>query len=199
MLQAATKVVKQKAEKTWTLGKKLLGMAMVWGLIFSVVTIGDMRVAFDYDDTLVFSSPAYSKAFASGVQPFSPAFWQIVNNAYELDRRKPLPYVLAWVFRVFGFKVTVITPRPGHGGHALRKEWRYLATEFVFANGSANKHKYLKRGNHVLYFGDSDSDIRQGRKARVLTFRVKRNAKSSYKEDYHPRSLGEIVIPFSDL
>lgn len=199
MIGDVSKAVKKQAEKTWTFSKKLVGSMMVWGLIFSLVTIGDLRVAFDYDDTLVYSTPAFNRAFASGVQPFSSKFWEIVNTSYDVERRKPLPYALAWAFRVCGFKVTVLTARPDYEGEALRKEWRYLADRFVFAGGTANKHKYLRQGNHVLYFGDADSDIREGRKARVLTLRVKRSPKSSYKEDYNPGTLREIVLPFTEF
>ncbi len=198
MIEATAKAVKRKADQTWTFTKKVVGMMMVWGLIFSLVTIGELRVAFDYDDTLVFSTPAFQKGFDAGVQPFSPKFWEVVNNSYDVERIKPLPYAAAWAFRIAGFKVAVITARPGHDGDSLRKEWRYLATDFVFAGGSANKHKVLQNGHYVLYFGDSDSDILEGRKARVLAMRVKRSEKSTYKEDYNPGSLREIVVPFSD-
>ncbi|MDE2290611.1 MAG: hypothetical protein KGL53_00905 [Elusimicrobia bacterium] len=191
--------VKTKADKAWSFTKKLVIFGGVWGLVFSLVTIGRLGVAFDYDDTLVYSTPAFAKAFSAGVQPYSPAFWEVVNNAYDIEERKPVVWALAWAFRLFGFKVTIIATRPPFGGEALKKEWRYLASEFDFANGAANKHRYLHRGHIVLYFGDSDSDIEEGRRAGVFTIRVKRSPKSTYKEDYHPGSRGEWVIPFSDL
>jgi len=166
-----------------------------------------LRVAFDYDDTLVFSTPAFSKGFSAGVQPYSPEFWRVVNTHYDLERRKIIPYALAWGFKILGFKVTILTSRPNYGGDALRKEWRYLSgglagkkdKHFVFSGGSANKHKYLRDGNYILAFGDSDSDIVQGRKAGIFTLRVKRSSKSLYKEDYHPGSLREIVIPLTEF
>ncbi|MBI3298110.1 MAG: hypothetical protein HYZ75_08100 [Elusimicrobia bacterium] len=191
--------VKNKADKAWSFTKKLVVAGGVWGLVFSLVTIGRLGVAFDYDDTLVFSTPAFQKAFSSGIQPYSPAFWEVVNNAYELEERKPLVWGLAWIFRVFGFKVAILSTRPPHGGAALKKEWRYLATQFEFAGASLNKHKLLKKGRFVLFFGDSDSDVSEGRRAKVLTFRIRRNPKSTYKEDYNPGSLGEVVLPFTEL
>jgi len=193
------KSVRDKADQAWTTTKKLLAFMSCWGLVFSLVTIGQLRVAFDYDDTLVFSTPAFSQAFSTGVPPFSPKFWTVVNNSYHLERPKYLPYSMAWLFRICGFKVTVLTPRPKYGGEALKKEWRYLASEFHFTSGSSNKHKYLKEGNFVLFFGDSDTDIVEGRKAKVLTMRIRRSPKSSYKENYHPGSLKEFVIPFSEF
>ncbi|MBI5597497.1 MAG: hypothetical protein HY928_15515 [Elusimicrobia bacterium] len=191
--------VKAKADKAWSFTKKLVVFGGVWGLTFSLVTIGRLGVAFDYDDTLVFSTPAFKKAFDSGIQPYSPAFWEVVNNSYELEERKPLVWTAAWLFRVFGFKVAVISTRPPHGGEALKKEWRNLATSFYFAGGALNKHRLLKDGRYVLYFGDSDSDISEGRMAKVLTLRVKRSPKSTYKEDYNPGKMGELVIPFTEL
>lgn len=190
--------MKAKADKTYVTFRRIVGLMSVWGLIFSLVTIGEMKVAFDYDDTLVFSTPAYSKAFASGVQPFSPAFWEIVNASYDLEKPKVLSNVLAWTFRLLGFKVTILTSRPQYGGEALQKEWRRLATNFVFSNGSAAKHLTLKNGNYVAFFGDADSDVSEGRKARVFTLRVRRSPHSSYKDDYNPGSLREWVIPYSE-
>jgi len=193
------KAVRDKADKTWTWFKKTLVFMSCWGLVFSLVTIGELRVGFDYDDTIVFSTPAFAKAFKSAHQPFSPGFWTVVNQSYDVEERKLLPNVLAWTFRILGFRVSIISARPSYGGEALQKEWRYLAHDFIFSNGSTNKHRYLTKGNYVLYFGDSDSDILEGRKAKVLSFRVKRGSKSSYKEDYHPGALREIVIPFTEF
>ena len=191
------KEVRSRVEAGWTTTKKLLAALSAWGLIFSVVTISRFGVAFDYDDTLVFSTPAFSKAFRGGSQPFSPAFWAAVNTSYDLERRKVLPNTLAWLFRVCGFKITILAGRPSYEGDALRKEWRHLSKNFAFAD-KGSKHALLQSGGHVLYFADSDSDIMEGRKARVLTLRVKRSPKSSYKEDYNPGSLRELVLPFTE-
>ncbi|HVE14629.1 MAG TPA: hypothetical protein VNI01_14635 [Elusimicrobiota bacterium] len=190
--------MKAKADKTYSFFRKILGLLMAWGLVFSVVTIGEMRVGFDYDDTLVFSTPAFKKAFDAGVQAFSPEFWKIVNSNYDLEQPKVEMNAIAWALRLLGFKIAILTARPNYGGEGLQKEWRHLSKDFIFANGAESKHTYLKDGNYVLYFGDSDTDITEGRKARVLTLRVKRSPKSTYKEDYNPGSLREPIIPFSE-
>ena len=194
------KTVRAKVENYWTLTKKLLALMSVWGLIFSLVTIGRFGVAFDYDDTLVFSTPAFAKGFASSPQPFSPQFWAVVNQSYDVEEAKVIPCALAWAFRLFGFKVAIIAARPDSGGEALKKEWRRLVGkgQFIFAGDKSNKHKHLQGGNYVLYFGDSDSDMSEARKARVFSVRIRRSPKSTYKEDYAPGSLGELVIPFSE-
>ena len=58
------KAVQAKVSAWYALGKRLLGLMCIWGLIFSLVTIGRLAVAFSYDDTLVNSTPAFQKAFA---------------------------------------------------------------------------------------------------------------------------------------
>lgn len=194
------KKAKVKVSQAWVLAKKVFVGLCVWGLVFSVVTIGQFRVAFDYDDTLVFSSPAYEKAFRSGAPQFSTRFWEVVNSSYDLERRKVVPNALAWTFRLLGFKVSILTARPEHGAEGLRKEWRRLATDFVFGRYPAPspKHEYLASGNYVAFFGDSDSDLQAARRAKVAAVRIARSPKSQYKDDYHPGSLGEWVIPFSE-
>jgi len=190
--------IKAKADKTYATSRKIFGVLSLWGLVFSVVTISEFRVAFDYDDTLVFSTPAFARANASGTQAYSPDYWKVVNNSYDLEKPKILVNTMAWGLRLLGFKITILTSRPPHDGDALKKEWRHLANRFIFANGATSKHRYLKEGNHILFFGDSDSDITEGRKVNVQTLRIRRSPRSSYKEDYNPGSLGEIIIPFSE-
>lgn len=188
-----------KVEQYWTRTKKLLVAMSVWGLFFSLVTIGRLGVAFDYDDTLVYSTPAFQKALDQGVQPYSPGFWSVVNRSYDLEKPKLISYGLAWLFRIFGFRVTVLTSRPAVDAEALKKEWRHLIARgrFIFAAAGEAKHQYLSDGNYVLFFGDSDTDIAEARKAHVLPIRIRRSPKSIYKDDYHPGTMRELVIPFS--
>lgn len=194
------KNVRAKAEQYWTTTKKLTALASAWGLIFSIVTIAHLGVAFDYDDTLVQSAAAFSKAFAQSSQPYSPDFWAIVNQSYDLEKPKLFTFPLAWAFRLFGFKVSVITARQPVQAEPLKKEWRHLVGRgnFIFANEAQTKHSVLSNGNYVLYFGDSDTDVREARLAKVYPIRIRRSAKSIFKEDYHPGTLGELVIPFSE-
>jgi len=194
------KNVRDKVEKGWTWTKKILAAMSVWGLIFSLVTIGKLGVAFDYDDTLVFSAPAFAKASAQAAQRYSAGFWSVVNQSYDLERPKLLAYGLAWVFRVFGFRVSVLTSRPPVDAEALKKEWRHLVPRgrFIFA-GEGTKAGYLQDGNCVLFFGDGDSDIAEAKRAKVLAVRIRRGARSFFaREDYNPGSLGEYVLPLSE-
>jgi acid phosphatase class B len=195
------KTVQAKVSAGYALGKRLLGLMCIWGLIFSLVTIGRLSVAFSYDDTLVNSTAAYQKAFAEGVQQENPKYWSIVNQAYDLEKPKLIANGLAWMFRIFGFKVVVIAERPNTDGTALQKEWRHLAPRgnFVFAGDAGLKQGLFESSNFVLFFGDKDSAIAEAKKARVFAVRVLRDPKSLRKLDYRPGSLGEIVLPFSDI
>ncbi len=194
------KNARAKVEHYWTNTKKFLAAMSVWGLVFSVVTITHLGVAFDYDDTLVNSQAAYSKALANSQEAYSEGFWNIVNTSYDLEKPKIIPYSLAWVLRVFGFRIAIITARPAINAEALKKEWRHLVSRgyFIFASDKTGKAGILQNGNYVLFFGDSDSDIQEARSARVFPIRIRRSKKSIYKEDYNPGSMHELVIPLSE-
>jgi acid phosphatase class B len=196
------KNVRAKVEKGWTTTKKLLAMASVWGLIYSLVTIARLGVAFDYDDTLVDSAAAYEKASrsVSAEQRRSAGFWAAVNNNYDLESPKLVPYTLACLFRVLGFKIMILADRSAAEGDALRKEWRHLAPRgFVFTGQPENKHLHLQDGRYVLFFADSDRDMLEAKKAHVYAVRVKRGKRHVGDDDYNPGTMGELVLPLSEL
>lgn len=195
------KAVKEKAEKTWSLAKKVGALVSLWALIFSLATVAKLGVAFDYDEVLVASAPAFKKASGAATQLYSPGFWEVVNTSYDLEKPKLLPFTLAWLFRICGFNVTVVTSRPAVEVDGLKKEWRRLVPHgrFLFASDKTQKHVYLQSGNYVLFFSDSDTGIEQARKARVFPIRIRRAADSFFKDDYHPGTLGELVLPLSQF
>lgn len=194
------KDVRAQVEKTWTTTKKILAAMSVWGLIFSLVTVARLGVAFDYDDTLVNSEESFAKAARSVQQLRSTEYWRIVNNAYDRESVKLLPYGLACLLRAFGFRILILADRQASGGDALKKEWRRLAPKgFVFVGAPENKHLYLEDGRFVLFFGDSDRDVLEARNAGVLAIRVKRGRKSVAGEECNPGRLGELVLPFSQF
>ena len=120
------KEARAKIEQGWTTTKKILAAMSVWGLIFSLVTIGRLGVAFDYDDTLVDSSKAYEKAIRTATQANSPSYWGALNNAYDLEKPKLLPYAAACVLRAFGFRILILADRQGVDGDALKKAFAAL-------------------------------------------------------------------------
>lgn len=195
------KDVRAKVEQTWTTTKKILAMMSVWGLIFSLVTIARLGAAFTYDDTLVASMPAYEKAAgASATQAKGPEYWKIVNNAYDLESPKLLPYAIACVLRGFGFRILIVAERGASGGDALKKEWRHLAPRgFVFAPNPDDLHLHLADGRYVIFFGTSDRELHEAKNAGIYAVRVKRGKKFVGTGEYNPGQFGEVVLPLSEF
>jgi acid phosphatase class B len=194
------KDVRAKVEQTWTTTKKILALMSVWGLVFSLVTIARLGVAFAYDDTLVDSSAAFEKAAGSAQQGRTPDYWKTVNNGYDLESPKLLPYALAGISRVFGFHILILAERQASGGEALKKEWRHLAPRgFMFVSDVSDLHLHLQDGRYVLFLGASDREILEAKKAGVYAVRVKRGKKSTVGGEYNPGQMGEVVLPLSEF
>ena len=194
------KEARAKVEKGWTSTKKLLAMMSVWGLFFSLITIGHLSVAFDYDDTLVNSGKAYEKASGAAAQRESPSFWAALNNAYDLETIKYVPFTIACAMRVLGFRVVIMAERQGADGDALKKEWRKLAPRsFIFTPDPAAKHLHMQEGHFVAFFGDSDQDMLEARKVNILGIRIRRSKHAVKNDQYSPGKMGEVVIPLSQF
>lgn len=194
------KDARAKVEKGWTTTKKVLAMMSVWGLFFSLITIGHLSVAFDYDDTLVDSAKAYEKAAGAAAQRESPSFWGALNNAYDLESIKYVPFTIACALRGLGFRVMIMAERQGVEGEALKKEWRKLAPRsFIFTPDPAAKHLHMQEGHFVAFFGDSDQDMLEAKKVGVLGVRVRRGKHSVKNDQYSPGKMGETVIPLSQF
>lgn len=194
------KDARAKVEKGWTTAKKLLAMMSVWGLFFSLITIGRLSVAFDYDDTLVYAGKAYEKASAAAVQREGPAYWAALNNAYDLESIKYVPFALACALRGLGFRIMIMAERQGTDGDALKKEWRKLSPRsFVFTPDPTAKHLHMQEGHFVAFFGDSDQDMLEAKKVNVLGLRIRRGKRAVKNDQYSPGKLGETVIPLSQF
>ena len=192
------KDARAKVEKGWTSTKKVLAMMSVWGLFFSLITIGHLAVAFDYDDTLVDSVKAYEKASMSVTQRDSPTFWGALNNAYDLESVKLVPFSIACILRGLGFRIVIMAERQAVDGDSLKKEWRKLAPRsFIFTPDPTAKHLHMQEGHYIAFFGDSDQDMLEAKKVNVLGLRVQRGRRSAKNDQYSPGKMGEVVIPLS--
>ncbi|MBI4062672.1 MAG: hypothetical protein HY401_00035 [Elusimicrobia bacterium] len=157
----------------------------------------NLKVGFDYDDTLSFSTPAFDKAFAAetdGVKPFGQEFWQIVNKNYGLEEPKWGVIFWALLFKVAGFDVVIITARLPVDTEDLIAKWSWLHDGFYFTK---EKARLMKNSHYAAFVGDSDSDMEESDKAGVIAIRARRSPKSSYKENYSPGKYGEWILPFS--
>lgn len=192
------KDTRAQVEKAWTTTKKVLAAMSVWGLIFSLVTIGRLSVGFDYDGTLVDSTKAYEKASRLSTQAGGASYWGVLNNAYELERPKLVTYGMALVLRALGFRIVIMADRMGTDGDALRKEWRRLAPRgFLFTPNPSDKHLHLQEGRFIAFFGDADVDMLEAKRAGVLAMRVLRKPAPGETGPYSPGKMGDYVVPLS--
>ncbi len=184
----------------WMLRLKIFSfLAATWAVFFSVFTIMGLRAGFEYDDGLVFSTPAYKTAQKLGTKSGSGDYWNAVNRAYKLERAKPVVWLTAWLFRVFGFNVEIICQRDPAGSDSLVQSWKPLAKEFFFVGDENQKYELLEKIPLTLYFAVSDSDIIQARKAGVWAVRIRKNKKSVLPAEANPRKFNEPVLPLSEF
>lgn len=188
--------------------RKILRIRLLFLLLILIALISagrlekkGLRVGFDIDDTLLFSTPAFQKGFNSDVKPFSKEFWRIVNRSDSgASIVKKKVYELVKKHQAAGDEVYVITARKPYNGIYLK---RFIKDKFgipishiFFApNGKVEKMKELKLD---IFYGDSDSDIEDALKAGVKPIRVLRSPKSSYKKKFHPGKFGEEILKDSE-
>ncbi len=160
-----------------------------------------LRVGFDVDDTLLFSTPAFEQAFKSRSQPFSPEFWEIVNSSdQQLSVVKKKTLSLLRKHQKNGDLIFIITARHPPGGDKLKEflEKRFQVAKkniFFETQGKAERMRQLELD---IFYGDSDSDITAALEAGVKPYRIKRASESSYTKKYHPGKFGEEIIENSE-
>jgi acid phosphatase (class B) len=161
-----------------------------------------LRVGFDVDDTLLFSSPAFDKARQTkGVKNYSKAFWRIVNSSDEaVSGIKKKTRQILEKHQAKGDDIFVLTARHPDGGDALRK-FLYktigVPPENVYFE-TRGKTKRIKMLRLDIFYGDSDSDISAAMEAGAKAVRILRSPKSGYKGKYNPGKYGEEIIKDSE-
>ena len=205
---------------------RLRSFAMIagaWGVLFSVITLISFKVGFEYDDGLVFSTPAFKAASAapvvtkSGKADSDPAllpdafqgrwqnggadadYWNAINRAYKLEHIKPIPWLTAWFFKIFGFKVEIFCTRDAAGSESLQNSWRVLADYFHFIADENKKYELLEQSRFIFYFTPSDEGVIQAKKADVTPIRIYKNKKSLNTCLYNPGKFGERMLPLSEF
>lgn len=172
-------------------------LAGAWGFLFSVNSLIGFQAGFEYDDGLVYSTPAFKAAEKDNLEPGTPDYWNSVNRSFSLERLKPVPWLAAWSLKVFGVKIAVFCDRGGEGGDSLEKSWRRLADYFYFSRSENDKYRVLEKRRFILYAGASDAGIIQARKAGVHPLRLQKSGRSSLKFAYTPGKFGERYLPLS--
>ncbi len=156
-----------------------------------------IAVGFDFDDTLAFSSPAFTAAGESGFEWGSEAIWAEINSTCEdfcTIKRKTLK--IAEMHRERGDEVYVVTARDPPGGEVLAmwiEQNLGIPADHVFFEPDG-KTERLKALGISIFYGDSDSDIADAQAAGAIGVRIERSPKSTYLKKYNPGSLGELVV-----
>ncbi|MFC1522140.1 hypothetical protein ACFL6Y_07000 [Elusimicrobiota bacterium] len=157
--------------------------------------LANLKVAFDYDDTLSFSSPAFEKVLGhKSVKPLSEKYWSMVNGNYKLEKPKYMTMAIALTAKLAGFDVVVISEREPYNCDDLVDSWNWLIDNFYF---ESEKSKILEKFHFVAFFGDSDADIAQANKAKIPAIRIRRSQRSVNKKNYNLGKYREWTLPFS--
>jgi len=159
-----------------------------------------INVGFDVDDTLLFSSPAFKKAYESEEFEYSDEWWAIVNKSDEGNSIvKKVAEKILNEHKAKGDQIFAITARDGTGGDVLRgflNRTFGIKKENIFC--THKKAEKIRELNIKIFYGDSDSDITAAQEAGAKGIRILRSPKSSYKGKYHPGEFGEEIIPNSE-
>ncbi|ODN42640.1 acid phosphatase AphA [Piscirickettsia litoralis] len=167
-----------------------------------------MNVGFDIDDTLLSSSPGFYR----GKQEFSPhslaylknpKFWQKMNNGWDkfsIPKKSAIKLINMHLKR--GDHIYFITGRPATKTEdvtaILQRDFHIPKADMnkvIFAGPKhGSKTPYIKKLKIKLYYGDSDGDIVDARKAGAEGIRVLRSLNSTNRPMPHNGSLGEKVL-----
>ncbi|QGN76321.1 acid phosphatase AphA [Piscirickettsia salmonis] len=171
-----------------------------------------MNVGFDIDDTVLFSSPGFYR----GKQEFSPnsmaylhnpKFWQKVNNGWDkfsIPKQSAIKLMSMHLKR--GDHIYFITGRPKTKTETvtaiLQHDFNIPKAKMHAVIFAGPKHgakaPYIKKLNIKLYYGDSDGDITDARRAGAEGIRVLRPLNSTNKPMPYNGRFGEKVIVNSD-
>lgn len=167
----------------------------------TVVVEQKLKVGFDIDDTLLFSTPNFDNALNSSVEPYSEKFWFMVNkNDKKYSKIKQKVKQILDQHLKNGDEVYIITSRKPYGGEYLK---RYLSKTFKIPKENIffepeGKTERIRSLGIKIYYGDSDSDIKNALEAGAKPVRVLRAKESSYKKSYNVGNYNEEILPDSE-
>ena len=164
-----------------------------------------ITVAFDVDDTVLFSSPAfyYGRWKYGNDYLDQEEFWAELNRG--LDRfsiPKLVARELVGMHRSRGDRILFITARVGTRDEevtaALMTAFRFSDPPPVIFTDRRDKAPWLEQEGVVIFYGDSDGDMRDAIAAGARPIRVIRSPLSTNPGATHPGAFGEEVIVDSE-
>ena len=180
--------------------RKYLKISLIAALLLLASCSSTQKVGFDIDDTLLFSTPAFTKGFDEA-ERFSEEFWFIVNQ-YEVteDMVKVKAEEILKEHLKNGDEVFVITARKGEGGEKLKD---YIVKRFNIKRDNIyfepfGKIDRIKSLGLAIFYGDADSDISDAIAGGAKGIRILRSPDSSNKGKYNPGKFNEEIIKGSE-
>jgi len=160
-------------------------------------TVKGLKVGFDLDDTLLFSTPAFDKGFKSVHEPFLRRFWLLVNQSDKGNStvKESVKKILE-EHKKNGDEIFIITARDPDGSRPLIDfiiETFKIKEENIYLEPRGKKNK-IKSLELDIFYGDADSDISDAMKSGAKAIRIMRSEKSWNKKKYHPGKYGEQLI-----
>jgi acid phosphatase class B len=174
-------------------------LAGAWGFLFSVNSLIGFQAGFEYDDGLVYSTPAFQAAEKDKAPQGTPDYWNSVNRSFGTERLKPVPWLAAWTLKVLGVKIVFFCDRGPEGADSLEASWRKLADYFYFTRTEDEKYRILEKRRFILYAAPSDAGIIQARKAGVTPLRIKKNKRSVNPLESTPGKFKERTLFLSQF
>lgn len=157
-----------------------------------------ITVGFDLDDTLLDNAPSWAET-RKKAKYGTLEFWDIINNSTcRKDSPKTKVQELAEWHESQGHTILVITARGGTYPNKMAeclKNTGYNPNWKVFFTPNG-KTLTLKAQKVQIYYGDSDSDITDAKKAGALPVRILRSFRSTNPNKVHIGN--EIVIKDSN-
>ncbi|TGU72554.1 hypothetical protein E4633_09630 [Geomonas terrae] len=172
---------------------------------------------FDIDDTVLFSTPAYSYGANNGEGPggtnrygadylANPQFRKDLNQYLDkFSMKKKAGEELIAMHKRRGDTIVFITKRNCYDDDAeviqKRMNKLFALTSQVFCTNEQSKTPYLEKTGARIYYGDADTDIEysmQVKGDKVRPIRVERSRMSTNKGEYHPGKYGEEILADSE-
>lgn len=191
--------IKNFFNKWWLRFKIFVFLFSIWAVFFSVNTVLDNKVAFEYDDGFVYSGDVFRKVEKAGIKPLDENYWKEINSNCTFERKKLIPFFISNFLKFIGIKVDFIIDRKKEGEECILNKWKNFASNIYFVSNQDEKYSLLKANGYLVYFSSSDEGIVQAQKAKVYPVRIRRNKKSTSFFSYNPKKFGEKVIPLSDF
>ncbi len=182
-------------------------------LVQSLQNQPPMRIGFDVDDTVLFSSPG----FYYGMNKYSPGsakfmamdtFWVEMNNRLDqFSIPKDIARRLIKFHQERGDTIYFITARPATPTErlteTLTKTFNLKHPNKVVFTGFKRGENYkiapIKRLHIRLFYGDSDSDIEAAQANGARAIRIMRAGNTTYKPLPDYGNLGEEVLQDSQF